>query len=302
MKFKLYNDIKMFYQDTYDILMRNEAQNLIPLGNVIMGNAGNDKTDWRDPANWFMATVSDDSGIRLTAIMTPPHNLTLYATDNQNDDEAIICLIDGMMLQIGYIDSTPGVSSKTDYYVPGVMTEKSLAEDFTRLYTARKGVDYTIHKEMRIHQLLKVNPDIPTVGTIRLVQEKDMSFLPYWHAGFHLDCFDTPPALEKEADACHYLIGTKSLYVLEVDGIPVSISKMRREMQSVCGIGLVYTPPYFRGKGYATSCVAMVSQVILERGFTKSVLYTDLANPISNSIYKKIGYEPIADALEIKFA
>ena len=124
MKFKLYKNIKAFYTDTYEILMRNEAQNLIPLGNIIIGNAGIDKEGWRDPANWFMATVSDDFGIRLIAVMTPPHNLTLYAADNQNDDEAIICLIEGL--------------NKTDFNVPGVMTEKSLAEDFARIYTAKK--------------------------------------------------------------------------------------------------------------------------------------------------------------------
>lgn len=80
MKFKLYDSVKEFYKDTYGILMRHEAQNLVPLGNLIIGNEGKDKTAWRDPANWFMATVSDGAGIRLTAVMTPPHNMTLTAS------------------------------------------------------------------------------------------------------------------------------------------------------------------------------------------------------------------------------
>ena len=74
MQFKKYNCVNNFYADTYDVLMRHEAQNLIPLGNIIIGHEGKDKTDWRDPANWYMATVSDSGGIRLTAVMTPPHN------------------------------------------------------------------------------------------------------------------------------------------------------------------------------------------------------------------------------------
>jgi predicted GNAT family acetyltransferase len=72
-------------------------------------------------------------------------------------------------------------------------------------------------------------------------------------------------------------------------------------MQTVCGVSFVYTPPYFRCKGYATSCVAGLSRMLLKEGFTKCVLYTDLANPTSNSIYRKIGYRPICDSLEIKF-
>ena len=87
MRFNLYSDINKFYKDTYDVLMRHEAQNLIPLGNIIIGIEGNDKTGWRDPAAWFMATVTDDSGILMTAIMTPPYNLTLYATYNKINRE-----------------------------------------------------------------------------------------------------------------------------------------------------------------------------------------------------------------------
>jgi hypothetical protein len=62
MHFQLYTDVKAFYQDTYDLFMLEEAQNIIPLGNLVIGNAMVDKTDWRDPANWFMATVADDAG------------------------------------------------------------------------------------------------------------------------------------------------------------------------------------------------------------------------------------------------
>jgi len=74
-----------------------------------------------------------------------------------------------------------------------------------------------------------------------------------------------------------------------------------REMQTVSGIAHVYTPPYFRGRGYASSCVAQLSQLILDKGFAKCVLYTDLANPTSNSIYMKMGYRAICDSLMLKF-
>ena len=60
MQFKLYTDVHEFYNDTYDVLMLHEAQNMIPLGNLIIGNEGKDKTDWRDPVNWFMATISNE--------------------------------------------------------------------------------------------------------------------------------------------------------------------------------------------------------------------------------------------------
>ena len=53
MRFKLYTDVHEFYKDTYGILMRHEAQNMISLGNIIIGHEGKDKTGWRDPVNYF---------------------------------------------------------------------------------------------------------------------------------------------------------------------------------------------------------------------------------------------------------
>ena len=282
-----YNDIKRFYGDTFNVMMRHEAQNLVPLGNVIIGNEGKDKTGWRDPANWFMATISDGTGIKLTAIMTPPHNLTLYATNNEINDEAINRLVDGLLMN-GII-------------INGVMTESDLALRFAKAYTISKGIKYKVNKNQRIYELCEVNPDIPSIGNLRSARESDMAFLPYWSEGFNNDCFGSNPAVSSDAGHYRYDISTGNLYILEFNNTPVSMAKINRKMMTVCGVGYVYTPPYFRGRGYATSCVAEISRLILERGFTKCVLYTDLANPTSNSIYQKIGYDPICDSMEIKF-
>ena len=287
MKFNLYNDVKAFYEDARGVLMRHEAQNLIPLGNLVIGNEGADKTGWRDPAAWFMALISDDKGARLTAIMTPPHNLTLYATDNQIDDEAIACLIKGI--------------DETGSDVPGVMTEKRLAERFAQAFAAARGVNYAVYMKQRIYELSRVNPQIPLIGSLRPAQEKDISFIPFWIEGFNSECFGRVQTVLLDTERFDYEIMTRKLYILEDNGTPVSMAKITREIQTVCGVGFVYTPPYLRSKGYATSCVARISSIALECGFTKCVLYTDLANPVSNSIYQKIGYAPVCDSLEIKF-
>jgi len=280
MEFKLYKNVNSFYDATYDTLMRHEAQNLIPLGNIIIGKEGKFTQGWRNPADWVMATVSDESGIRLTGIMTPPHNLALYATDNVIDDAAIACMIEGL----------------ADYEIPGVMTEKALAERYASM--TKKPHEVTVR--LRIFELEKVNPKIPKIGRLRSANESDMFFLPYWLEAFYGECRERRPEHVQNAEV--YLERIKQYAVLEDDeGLPVSIAAVNREMVTVCGIASVYTPPYFRGKGYASSIVAQLSQRQLDRGFAKCVLYTDLANPTSNSIYMKIGYKAIADSLEIKF-
>ncbi len=57
-------------------------------------------------------------------------------------------------------------------------------------------------------------------------------------------------------------------------------------------VNAVYTPPKYRGKGYATSCVARMSQKLLNQ-HKYCFLFTNLANPVSNHIYRKIGYIPM---------
>jgi len=287
MHFKRYTDVHEFYHDTYDVLMRHESQNMIILGNIIMGHEGKDKTDWRDPANWLMATVSDAKDIRLTALMTPPHNLTLYATDNMIDPAAIHCLIEGLK----------------DDEIPGVITEKLLAEYFAKEYTARKGLNFHTTMNQRIYELTAVNPDVHRFGAVRLLNERDMHFFPYWLEAFHAASVygKTEMAIPQDEHLYAYRLSTNKLYVLEVDGIPVSMAGYTRELPTAIGIAFVYTPPYFRGKGYATSCVAQLSQIALDKGYAKCVLYTDLLNPTSNSIYQKIGYKAVCDSLMLKF-
>ena len=66
-------------------------------------------------------------------------------------------------------------------------------------------------------------------------------------------------------------------------------------------IGPVYTPPEERGRGYASNLVANVSAGALERGAGACYLYTDLGNPTSNTIYRRLGYRQVAESSMIVF-
>ena len=286
MKFKLYDDIKAFHGDIFEMLMEHEAQNLIILGNLIMGFEGKDTFGWRDTAKWVMGAVLDGGGVRLAALMTPPFGMTLYARDNVVRADELKCLARGL------------VGAGID--VPGVMTEKALALAFADAYCGARGLRHRISMEQRIYELTKVNPDVPRFGAFRPGCKEDMSFLPYWLEDFSR--IEGGKGLPDEGlEKYLHHIAQGHLYILEDEGVAVCMAKIIRETVSAAGIAYVYTPPYFRGRGYATSAVAQISQMWLDKGFARCVLYTDLANPTSNSIYQKIGYVPIADSLEIKF-
>ena len=285
MKFTLYDNVKTFYNDVHGILMGDEAQNMIILGNLIIGYEGKDTFGWRDPANWVMATVGDDA-MRLVVLMTPPFGLTLYAVDNKVDAAAVNCLVNGLIA--------------ANIPVPGVVTEKSLAEAFAAAYCGAKGLSHSVAMSQRIYELCEVNPEIPKIGHFRPAREQDLAFLPFWLADFWAAA-GRDSGISVDIETSRYHVTGGKLYILEVDGMAVSMAKITRQTANVAGIGLVYTPPYLRKKGYASAVTARLSQLCLDTGTKLCVLYTDLTNPTSNSIYQKIGYVPICDSLELKF-
>ncbi|MCL2708674.1 MAG: hypothetical protein FWF03_06115, partial [Defluviitaleaceae bacterium] len=244
MEFVLYGDIREYYADTYMVYMEHEAQNLVPLGNIIVGNEGRDKTGWRDPSGWLMAAVKNKGRVALTAIMTPPHNVALYAAGNAIEDKAVELLAGGLV--------------KTDFEITGALADSVLSEKFAARYAEAAGLAYSVNKRMRIYELTRVNPEINIVGTLRKAEPRDMSFLPYWSEGFSADCFGSVLSPGADAAPYRYHIDSGYLYILDVGGTSVSMAKAHREMATVCGVGFVYTPPYFRGRGHATSCVAAV--------------------------------------------
>jgi hypothetical protein len=223
--------------------------------------------------------------------MTPPKGLTLYAKDNIIDQVAIDCLIEGI----------EGLENHT---IPSVVSTTEISYCFAEAYCKAKAMNYEVKDSMRLHELSKVNPNIPQIGTLRLADERDMHFLPYWQEAFQICINKNGITMNEPQDGelFRHIISLKNRFILEHEGIPVSMAAITRELPTVCYIAGVYTPPYFRGKGYASSCVAKVSQIILDRGYKKSILTTDLSNPTSNKIYQEIGYSPICDTVMLGFS
>ncbi len=53
-------------------------------------------------------------------------------------------------------------------------------------------------------------------------------------------------------------------------------------------------------RGYAGTCIGALSKHILDGG-NRCILYTDLGNPASIALYRRIGYRAVAEALRYQF-
>jgi RimJ/RimL family protein N-acetyltransferase len=92
----------------------------------------------------------------------------------------------------------------------------------------------------------------------------------------------------------------RRLYVWDLDGRPVSMVTRTIAVAGTARISFVYTPPEHRCRGYAGACTAAVSQRCFDTDASSCVLYTQLSNPTSNSVYQRIGYEPVMEVLRFR--
>lgn len=170
---------------------------------------------------------------------------------------------------------------------------------FAEAWTVATGTEQSVRFDERLYRLGELtDPPRPPAGRHRLAEPADRELAIRWYEGFLVEAGvgipDVPRAVdERTAAGC--------LHLWEDDGRPVALAGSSPVLAGMSRIGPVYTPAESRGRGYGTAVTAAVSAHLLARGATEVLLYTDLANPTSNSIYQQIGYLPVADCLIMDF-
>jgi len=154
----------------------------------------------------------------------------------------------------------------------------------------------------RIYQLDAVTPVVGVPGALRRATEADRALAVAWAVAFQREALgdDDPRTAARMVDARLGGGADSGLYVWD-DGQPVSLAGYSGPTPHGIRVGPVYTPPAHRGKGYASACVAALSQLLLDGGRAHCFLFTDLGNPTSNHIYQAIGYQPVCDVDEYRF-
>ncbi len=276
MQLHKFDTIDKFWDKTQAYLLQHEAENNVLLGVV--------QTLWSSPDRYpeppYLAMVESNGEIVATAIRTPPHKLLL---SKASDLDALTLIAQDLQREL----------------LPGVMGLIPDVETFLQAWQNLTGQSYRRSVIDKIHQLKKVQLFAAnTPGHLRLATKRDRALLMEWLPAFIAEIGEVMGTdLERIVE---HRLKTQSTYIWE-DDRPVVLAAGRKRSPTVGLIGSVYTPPAYRCKGYATACVAALSQKLLDEGCDCCFLLTDLANPTSNHIYRKIGYLPICDWNEYSF-
>ena len=263
-----FTEPKAFLTQAEPFLRAKEVENALMLG--ICESA-------RFDDSCYLATVEEDQGVVACALRTPPHGALLTRADRQALE----------LLASDLADKYQDLSA--------VAGPEPAVGDFARLWAARTGVAAGPAMRMRVFEARRVvQPRLPA-GTFRAATEADLPTVSRWAAAFIEEAgLDEPSDPD---DVARERIRESSLFIWE-DEQPVSMAAWAGPTGRMVRINYVYTPPEHRGRGYASACVASLTQQLLNEGFAQCCLYTDLANPTSNKIYQAIGYRPVCDAAE----
>jgi GNAT superfamily N-acetyltransferase len=181
--------------------------------------------------------------------------------------------------------------------LPRVLGEAGGAAAFAGRWSERRSISVREIEGQRLYALTGLKAVANARGSLRPGEPADRDTLVEWFAAFVAEVGDFPRDVEAAVDL---RLERKQFWVWD-DGGVVSMASASEPQSGVSRVGPVYTPAARRGCGYATACVEHTSRVLTGRGL-RCVLYTDLANPTSNAIYRRIGYEAAAEILAYKFA
>jgi predicted GNAT family acetyltransferase len=282
MRVRRFDDAEAFREVAIPYLVRDEARHNLVLG---ISSTLVQKPDLYPVFDLWV--VSDEDDVAAVAVRTSPLNLVLAQPAT---DAALDALVDRLL------------SEGQD--LPGVVAAIPELDTFVGAWTAGRDVDATIIFRHGIYELRQVMSVPSAAGGARPATPEDRDLAIRWALAFADEVL--PEELDRErhvrlVEARLQATEDSGLWIWEDGGEPVSLSGYGGSTPHGIRIGPVYTPPEHRGRGYATSLVAEQSRWLIGSGRSFCFLYTDLDNPTSNALYRRIGYRMVAEAKEVRF-
>jgi uncharacterized protein len=279
MKLISFQDTEGFLAKTQAWLEEREAENNLMLGIALRLH----KYPERIKAQPFLGCVEEGGSILSAAVMTPPHNLVLVG---KPEGEALQSLVDGLMAH--------------NWSLPGVVGPVETSRAFASFW--KKAAEKNFHTGLRtrLYRLDRVIPPVAVHGYLRVAQPEDISLIARWIEAFQEEALHESVEQEEVLRQAERFINDGNLFIWD-DRDPVCMAASVRSTRHGVSVNAVYTPPQQRRKGYASACVAALSQRLLDSGYRFCCLFTDLANPTSNHVYMDIGYRPVCDFEELRF-
>lgn len=152
---------------------------------------------------------------------------------------------------------------------------------------------------MRHHMLTALEHVPAAPGTMRTAQEPDGAWLARNALAFSREARLTDPPEQVRASV-RRRVRQRDMRIW-VDGDRVAFASCVKVGDLDARVGLVYTLPQRRRRGYATTLVGAIVHEQLAAGVQRVFLLTDADNPTSNALYARLGFRPVSDQVRLDF-
>lgn len=279
MKVRQFADSEPFADEVGEFLLAHETEHSLSLG--ILSTLREPDGPYADAQPYLAAVYGEAGAVALVAVRTPPRSLVLSRATSP-----------------AAIDPCVDDARHTIPDLPGVVGPAESVSAFTRRWEAVTGTQSALHMSMRAFCAEHVIEPREIAGLARPAGPEDRSTVAEWFMAFTSEALAEEPDADRIERMAEGLVPTspnRGVWLWEVDGRPVSMAGYTGPTPNGIRVSAVYTPPQWRGRGYATACVAALTRSLLDGGRRFCFLFTDLANPASNALYERVGYRPIAD-------
>lgn len=270
MQVTFHDNLDAFRERAMPRLLAHEEMNCLMLGYLR-----------RAPEFSVLATVETSSDVIAAAARVGPHNLLI----TPGHPAAAEVLADALWQRR---EPLPGVQASAD-------VANAFADTWRRLGggSARRIV------RLALYALEQVNGLLAPPGAFRAATLDDLPALSAFTRQFGIDINE--PVADPE-NHTRMLIEQDRLFVWTDDASqPVSMAAWAGPTPNGVRVNHVFTPKEHRGQGYATACVAKLSQYLLASGRRFVCLFADQANDTSNGIYRRIGYRALGEQVQLAF-
>jgi ribosomal protein S18 acetylase RimI-like enzyme len=269
----LTDDIEAYAERVGALLSADPARNTIALTVLGMLRAGHRYSDEPMLFGWYEGA----DGIQGAVFHTPPFYLELAVMPDAATHELVRAL------------------RAAGRAVTGINGDGAAVERFTAAWTAETGDRARTEFRLCLHELGALRPPEPApAGAARPAREADVERAAGWYHAFQKET-GTPGGADAEAMIRERLADGRLWVWEDDDGAMAALAARTAASGGVARIAPVYTPPEHRRRGYGAAVTAACTADALARDAERVVLFTDLANPTTNSIYRRLGFEPVAE-------
>ncbi len=218
--------------------------------------------------------LTEDGDFVLAAVQMPPHNLVLSKSNHPD------------------VGQLAEAMAKNKFTFPGIVGPSDVTTVFSERWTELTGQKSIEYMDQIIYVLKNVILPPSVEGEMRFAGAGDVKLVTEWISAFSKSALPKAEQIsDKDAKLqAEDLVKSGRMAFWVVKDNPVAQASISGT-DGVARINRVYTSPENRGKGYASAVVAHLSKQQLDQGKKMCCLYADARNPVSNSIYRKIGYE-----------